>query len=140
MPITQMNFTRDLDSLAMVFDLIDKFTADRGVDDKAKHAVSVAVDELFTNMVKYHPSNRNPITVELRADRETMTVHLIDRDVDRFDPTNRPAPYLGSSLTERTPTGLGIFLTKQLMDDVQYRYGDRTSLIILKKRYQKHYV
>jgi anti-sigma regulatory factor (Ser/Thr protein kinase) len=139
-PITQRNFSRDLDSLAMVFDLIDKFTADKRVDDHSKHAVSVAVDELFTNMVKYQPSNRYPITVELRADRGTMTVHLIDRDVDRFDPTKQPAPYLGSSLIERTPTGLGIFLTKQLMDDVQYRYGDRTSLIILKKRYQRQNV
>lgn len=137
MPVTQSNFNRSLDSLAMVFDLIDKFSVDKGVDDKARHAVSVAVDELFTNMVKFHPTNRNPITVELRTDRNTMTVHLIDRDVDRFDPTNKPAPYLGSSLSERTPTGLGIFLTKQLMDDVQYRYGDRTSLIILKKKFQR---
>lgn len=137
MPTIQMNFNRRLDSLSMVFDLIDKFTAEKGVDDQAKHAVSVAVDELFTNMVKYQPSNENPITLELRADRETMTVHLIDRDVDQFDPTKKPAPYLGASLDERTPAGLGIFLTKQLMDDVQYRYGDRTSLIILKKRFQR---
>jgi len=91
-------------------------------------------------MVKYQPSNENSITLELRADRETMTVHLIDRDVDQFDRTKKPAPYLGSSLDKRRPAGLGIFLTKQLMDDVQYRYGDRTSLIILKKRFQRQYV
>ena len=140
MPSIQKNFKRQLDSLASVFESLDQFTSGEGVDDESKHAVSLAVDELFTNMVKYQPDNANPITLELRVDDDTMIVHLIDRDVDRFDPTKRKDPYLGGSLDERTPGGLGIFLAKKLVDDVQYRYGDRTSIVILKKKFRRHHV
>lgn len=140
MPSIQKNFKRHLDSLASVFELLDQFVAGEGVDDESRHAVSLAIDELFTNMVKYHPDNANAISLELRVDDDTMVVHLIDRDVDLFDPTKKQDPYLGASLDERTPGGLGIFLTKKLMDDVQYRYGDRTSIVILKKKFRRHHV
>lgn len=140
MPSIQKDFTRHLDSLAPVFELLDQFTAGEGVDDESKHAVSLAVDELFTNMVKYHPGNANAITLELRVVDDMMIVHLIDRDVDRFDPMEKRDPYVGESLDERTPGGLGIFLTKKLVDEVQYRYGDRTSIVILKKKFRRQHV
>jgi anti-sigma regulatory factor (Ser/Thr protein kinase) len=140
LPSIQKNFTRHLESLAPVFDLLDQFTRGEGVDDESKHAVSLAVDELFTNMVKYQPDNANAITLELRVVDDTMIVHLIDRDVDKFDLTKKREPNLLASLDERTPGGLGIFLTKKLMDDVQYRYGDRTSIIILKKKFRRKHV
>lgn len=136
----QQNFTRHLDSLAQVFELLDQFAAREGVDAESKHAVSLAVDELFTNMVKYHSDNTNAIILELRVVDNTMIIHLIDRDVDQFDITKKQDPYLGGSLDERKAGGLGIFLTKKLMDDVQYRYGDRTSVIILKKKFRRNNV
>jgi len=57
--------------------------------------------------------------------------------VARFDITKKPDPYLGASLDDRKPGGLGIFLTKKLVDDVQYHYRDRTSTITLKKKIRK---
>ena len=140
MPSVQKNFIRHLDSLAPVFELLDQFAAAERVDDESKHAISLAVDELFTNMVRYHPDNANAITIELRVVDETAIIDLIDRDVDKFDPTRKRDPYLGASLDERTPGGLGILLTKKLMDDVQYRYGDRTSIIVLKKKFRRKHV
>ncbi len=129
-----------MDSLTPVFALLDHFTADKKIDDESKHAVSLAVEEIFTNMVKYHPDNANAITLELRVVDDTMIVHLIDRDVDRFDPTEKRDPYIGELLDKRSTGGLGIFLTKKLMDDVQYRYGDRTSIVILKKKFRRQHV
>jgi anti-sigma regulatory factor (Ser/Thr protein kinase) len=140
MPTAQRNFNRHLDSRAMVSNLIDEFTADKRVDEQAKNAVSVAVDELFTNLVKYKPANKYPITVELRADGGTLTVHLIERDVDRCGAGRKGASFTGSLLDQQTPASISLFQSRRLMDDVQYRYGDGTSLIILKKRFQRHYV
>jgi anti-sigma regulatory factor (Ser/Thr protein kinase) len=110
------------------------------VDEQAKNAVSVAVDELFTNLVKYKQANKYPITVELRADGGTLTVHLIERHVDRSGAGRKGASFTGSLLDQQTPASISLFQSRRLMDDVQYRYGDGTSLIILKKRFQRHYV
>jgi len=130
-------FRRHLDSLSEIFDLIDRFVEQQHIDDAARRAISLAVDELFTNMVKYDPKNPNDITIELQVDDQNLLVTLIDRDAARFDIKKNPDPYLGASLDERKPGGLGIFLTKNVVDDVQYQYQDRTSTITLKKNFRK---
>jgi anti-sigma regulatory factor (Ser/Thr protein kinase) len=130
-------FKRHLNSLAEVFDFIDRFVDQEEIDDSARRAISLAVDELFTNMVKYDPKNPNEITIELQVEDQNLLVTLIDRDVAPFDLTKKPDPYLGSSLDDRKPGGLGIFLTKKLVDDVQYQYQDRISTITLKKKIRK---
>lgn len=140
MPSFQRKFRRHLDSLAMVFDLIDQFALEENVDDDAKHAVALALDELFTNTVKYHPTNPNDITIDLRAEGETMVVRLIDRDVDPFDLTKKPDPDIGGALGDRKPGGLGVFLTKSVVDDLHYSYDDRTSTITLRKGFRRKHV
>jgi anti-sigma regulatory factor (Ser/Thr protein kinase) len=135
--ILRKKFKRHLNSLAEVFDFIDRFVDQEEIDDSARRAISLAVDELFTNMVKYDTKNPNDITIELQVDDQNLLVTLIDRDVARFDITKKPDPYLGASLDDRKPGGLGIFLTKKLVDDVQYHYQDRTSTITLKKKIRK---
>lgn len=137
MPFFGKKFKRHLNSLAEVFDFIDRFVEQEQIDDSARRAISLAVDELFTNMVKYDPANPNEINIELRVVNQDLLVTLVDRDVAPFDITKKPDPYLGASLDERKPGGLGIFLTKKLVDDVQYQYQDRTSTITLKKKIRK---
>lgn len=134
------NFKRHLDSLTLIFDFIDQFAYEEKVDDSARHAVSLALDELFTNMVKHQPANQNDITIDLRTEGETMVVQLIDRDVDPFDLTKKPDPDFGGTLGERMPGGLGVFLTKNVVDDLHYRYNDRTSTVTLKKNFRRNNV
>ena len=140
MPTVIKHFKRNLNSLAEVFDLLDHFVAEIMADDQAKHALGLAVDELFTNMIKYHPSNQNDISIELQTEGDTIVLQMVDRDVEPFDLTQRPDPDLSGSLHDRQPGGLGIFLLKQLMDDVVYRYDDRTSTITLKKNFRRNNV
>ena len=130
-------FKRHIDSLSPIFDFIDRFVLREKIDDDTKHAVFLAVDELFTNMVKYHPQSLGDVVVELSAVNETLIVRLVDQDVESFDMTRKPDPDLTGTLEERKPGGLGIFLTKKFMDDVQYEHRDRTSTIILKKKFRR---
>jgi serine/threonine-protein kinase RsbW len=132
-PAIERKFKRHLDSLASVFDFIEHFVAQEGIDEEAKRAFDLAVDELFTNTVKYHPENPHDISIELRVDGEDFSLRLIDFDVDPFDITQKPDPELNKPLHERTPGGLGVYLTRKFVDNVEYQYLDRTSIITLKK-------
>ena len=136
-PAVEQKFKRHLDSLAKIFEFIDLFAAQENIDDDTKRAFDLAVDELFTNTVRYHPSNPNDVSIELRIENQTMFLRLTDFDVDPFDLTKKPDPDLTGSLKDRTPGGLGIYLGKKVVDDVQYHYLDRTSTITLKKKFQK---
>jgi serine/threonine-protein kinase RsbW len=133
----ERKFKRHIDSLANVFEFIEKFVSQENVDDDSKRAFDLAVDELFTNTVKYHPSNTNEVSIELQSENLTMTLILTDFDVDSFDLTKKVDPDLTGSLKDRTPGGLGIYLTKKVVDDVQYEYNNRTSVITLKKSFRR---
>jgi serine/threonine-protein kinase RsbW len=89
-------------------------------------------------MIKYHPANANDITIALERQAETLTIKLIDRDVEPFDITERKDPDLPASLDERKPGGLGIFLTRKAVDTIKYDYHDRTSTVTLTKRLRRN--
>ncbi len=129
----EKKFKRDLRSLEKVFDFIDNFIAKQGIDHSIKNAVYLAIDELFTNMVRYHPKNRNDISLALKKEKNKVIIRLIDRDVEPFDITKSKDPNIQASLDERSPGGLGIYLTKNVVDNIQYEYRDRTSIITLTK-------
>ncbi len=133
----QKNFKRQLDSLDAVFSLIDRFAVEEQVDGEATYALSLALEELFANMVKHQPTRTHDITIELTTEDDAMVVQLTDRDVDSFDPTASADPYLGDSLEARKSGGLGIYLSKKLIDEIQYQYSDRTSVIRLKKNFRR---
>ena len=137
MSAVEQKFKRHLDSLAKIFEFIDLFAAQENIDDEATRAIHLAVDELFTNTVKYHPANPNDVSIELRTEEQTIFLRLTDFDVDPFDLTKKPDPDLTGSLMDRTPGGLGIYLGKKVVDDIQYQYKDRTSTITLKKNLRK---
>jgi serine/threonine-protein kinase RsbW len=133
----ERKFKRHIDSLAGVFEFIDQFITAEGIDEDTKHAFDLAVDELFTNTVKYHPDNPNEVSVGLRTEDQTMVLQLTDFDVESFDLTKKNDPDLSGSLKDRTPGGLGIYLTKKVVDEVQYEYHDRISVVTLKKSFRR---
>ena len=137
MSAVEQKFKRDIDSLAKIFEFIDQFSAQELVDDDSQRAFDLAVDELFTNTVKYHPSNPHDVSIELKTENQSMYLILTDFEVDSFDVTKKADPELSGSLEDRTPGGLGIYLTKRVVDEVQYQYHNRTSIITLRKSFRR---
>ena len=51
-----------------------------------------------------------------------------------FDPLSRQDPDVGVPVSDLEIGGLGIFMTKKLMDDVTYEYKDGKNILKLKKK------
>lgn len=133
-------FNRDLSALSSVQELIDDFADEQQLPDTVTSALHLAIDELFTNMVKYQPHGADQIGVSLRLEEASVIVKLVDRDVEPFDLTNAKPPDLDVPWQQRQPGGLGIFLTRTIMDDVKYEYKDRTSIVTLVKNLEDKHV
>lgn len=80
------------------------------------------IEELFTNMVKYAPAGAPAISIEIACTGEGADVTLIDRDVDRFDPTAQPDARLDLPVEERSPGGLGLHVSRRLVESLSYAY------------------
>jgi len=91
------------------------------------NTAQLAVEELFTNLVKYSRGGKSDIRIDLARDGGRLIVSLTDFDVEPFDIRTVPDAKTDLSLAERKPGGLGIHLVKRLVDHIDYEYADRNS-------------
>ncbi len=133
----EQSFQRDLTSLAELFAFLDRCFDAYEVDPPSRFAVNVAVEEFFTNMVKYNRKSRNEIAVQVSRNADALLVGLTDPDSEPFDVTSLPTVDTSLPLGQRSVGGLGIHLAKQLVDTIRYEHTDGRSTITLTKNLEK---
>jgi phosphoserine phosphatase len=115
-------FDRSFDAIpALTAFTADVFAA-MGIAPRLLPTVDLAVEELFTNMVKYGTGSSAAIGVELAALDDGVELRLIDRDVDPFDITAAPEVDIDAPIELREPGGLGLHLIRRMAESVDYQY------------------
>jgi anti-sigma regulatory factor (Ser/Thr protein kinase) len=133
----EKNFKRALASLDAVFDFINGFVAANGIDGGSAFSINLAVEEIFTNMVKYNPASARDIALTIRKDKNNLIVVLIDSEAEPFDMTQTAEVDVTQSLEARPVGGLGIHLVKKMVDQFDYQYANRQSKITLIKHLEQ---
>ena len=129
----QKKFKRNLNSLDEIFNFISEFMTDQKIDNSLTFTITLAVEELFTNIVKYNKSSTSDIQIDLDKNNNDLRISLTDFDSEPFDITETKEVDVDQHLEERKVGGLGIHLVRQMMDDIHYEYKNRTSKITLIK-------
>jgi len=127
------DFARTFDSLTAIYEFAEEILAANDVGEAIRFPVHLAMEELFTNMVKYNPANDDEIGVDVEVDGDTVTVTLTESDVDEFDVTRPRDVDTDAPLEERTAGGLGLYLLQNIVDKLEYDYHDRQSRVIFTK-------
>jgi serine/threonine-protein kinase RsbW len=134
------SFPKVLGALPELFNFLDGFVDAHRLDEPTRYALRLAVEELFTNMVKYRSGKGKDVVVDLEVVVDELRVELVERDVEKFDPTEtRSAPPAGPLATRR-PGGLGLHLVRRYFDRLDYDYRERISTIRLVKRLDPEHV
>ncbi len=92
-----------------------------GVDPAVIPDVVLAVDEAASNII-LHGYQGRPGSIEIEVEREgdALVIRLRD-EAAPFDPTSISSPDLSLPLEQRAVGGLGIFLIRQVVDEVTHR-------------------
>ena len=102
---------------------------------KAQMQIGVAVEEIFVNIAHYaYGTEKGTATVRIEVGEApvSVTITFMDHGIP-YDPLKKEDPDVTLSAEERQIGGLGIFMTKKLMDDVTYEYRDGQNILTLKK-------
>ena len=97
--------------------------------------VSLAIEELVTNCIKYGYDDDGEHTIEIvlsLADR-ALTMVVVD-DGRAFNPLEAPPPDLSLPIENRPIGGLGLHLLRGLADDLIYERRNGTNRLTLIKR------
>jgi phosphoserine phosphatase len=127
------DFERSFDALDDMLTLVRHHLVERGLGEGDCYAVSVAVEELFTNMVKYNPDGTGPIGLQIECTDAELTCRLSDPDSEPFDVTQLPDADVELPVEQRVPGGLGIHLVRRLVDSIDYDYSGRRSRLTFRK-------
>lgn len=107
------------------------FVHEAGFGPRQAQAITLAVDEAVGNVIKHAYAGREggKLTVTLKASPAGVEVQIRDSGAP-FDPTERqpPAP------EELRTGGRGLFLIREIMDDLQYGRENGANVFRMSKR------
>ena len=105
------------------------------MERKTASGLRLALEETVVNVINYaYPAGESgTVTVYADSDRKEVRFTVVDSGVP-FDPT--AVLYADTTLDaqNRPIGGLGIHLTRKLMDSVSYRWNDRKNILTLTKK------
>ena len=132
---TKRFFKRSLDSLEEIFNFTEEFFVSRGIDISLRYSVDLAIDELFTNMVKHNPDEPKDIAIEFDRVENGLSVAITDHERPPFDITQEaPDVDIDQPAEQRKEGGLGIHLVKEMVDTIDYEYKDGVATITFTKK------
>lgn len=123
------------ENLQRVIDFVDSHLDFVNCPVKSKMQLDLAVEEIFVNIANYAyaPGKGNAtVRVEVSGDPVTVLITFIDRGIP-YDPLKKVDPDVSLSADERDIGGLGIFMTKKVMDNIYYEYKNGQNVLTLKK-------
>lgn len=121
------------ENLYTLLDSLEEALKAVGCPQETVLAVAISAEEIFTNIVSYaYPGGTGMVTAELYTEDGRAKIRFTDAGTP-FNPLTEKKPDLGAAAEEREPGGLGIYLVRAMMDQVEYSREDgRNHLTMIK--------
>ena len=114
-------FSCSLNNLETICDYVTNYAKQAGLNEAETYAVQLAVDEASTNIIEHGYGQECPERIDITCEilEDGLKIVIFD-DAEPFNPETVPEPEINVSLEELKPRGLGIYLIRQMMDEVRY--------------------
>lgn len=111
-------------NLELIRNFVGEVARKVGFEGNEIDKIELAVDEACTNVIQhaYKRQEGKDIDVAVKLDYQKLTIVVTDKG-DTFTPDQVEIPDLEKYLAELRVGGLGIYLMKSLMDEVEYESG-----------------
>ena len=106
-----------------------------GCPMKAQMQIDIAIDELFSNIAQsaYTPkTGKATVRVEVTENPMAVVISFIDNGIP-YDPLAKADPNVSLPADDRQIGGLGIFMVKKSMDEINYEYKNGQNVLTIKK-------
>ena len=131
----ELTMSADRKKIPAVIEFVNQVLDALGCSLKAEAQIDIAIDEIYSNIVKYgYEEEGGEVTVSFDTSEEPLAMTLSFRDEGKpFNPLERRDPDVTLSAKDRKIGGLGIFMVKKSMDDIRYEYRDGKNILTIRK-------
>lgn len=129
-----MSISNDISELAQLSLFLDSFADDNDIDTQTKDSLNLALEEAIVNVINYAYPKGEKGKISLTAQRTGSILTFTITDSGKpFDPTKVPDADINAPIEAREEGGLGILLTRHLMNDIAYERKDDKNILTMTK-------
>lgn len=131
----EIEVSADVEKLEEVQSFIREMLEANGCPFKTQMAIDVCVEEIFVNIAHYaYAPEKGTATIraEISGAPPEISITFIDSGKP-FNPLAKKDPDVTLPAEEREIGGLGVYMTKKMMDDVSYEYKGGCNILQMKK-------
>jgi anti-sigma regulatory factor (Ser/Thr protein kinase) len=134
----EVRLPNSLAALSRLHDVVVQFCQQHDIHPDTEFKIDLALDEVFTNIVRYGYDDQQPheIVVRFKGSRDSVRI-CVEDDGRPFNPLLAPEVDVNAALSERRAGGLGIHLLRRLLDQIRYQRRPAGNRLILIKRLRK---
>lgn len=126
-------FSRSINELENIFNFLEGSGEKFRLSKRNLHDIELSVEEIFTNMVRHNQGSTREIEISIESDNGQILTCLTDHEDQPFDLTQTAEIDFDDYIEKKKSGGLGIFLVKQLMDEVKFEHLNGISKITIIK-------
>ena len=126
-----------VENIPVVTTFVEEHLEQYDCPPKAQMEIDIAIDELFSNIAQYaygKPPAEGKATVRVEVTENPLAVIITFIDNGKpYDPLAKKDPDVTLPAEEREIGGLGIFMVKKTMDEVNYEFKNGQNILTIKK-------
>ena len=130
-----ITFRNDISGISRLAGFIDEVAEKFSLPMDLVFSLNLVLEEAVTNVIMYAYPKEEHEFIYLSADiKDGSLVFVLTDSGKEFDPTLIPDADISLSAEERQIGGLGIFLIRQIMNEVKYERIDNKNVLTLEKK------
>ena len=127
----KIKHTAELKNLRTLKDALNEYLQTQQIHKSRTADIELTAEELIVNTMNYaYPNSKGDVELSCKKQKDKLIIKIIDKGIP-FNPTSFAKPKLDVPLEERDQGGMGIYLAKNLADNMTYkRDGDKNVLTV----------
>ena len=124
----KLSFIPGKDAGLAVSDFAEQLTSKLDVLPKISSKVSIAIDEIASNIINYSKAKTAQISYSIEKNKLNL---MFEDDGQPYNPLETDDPDITLSAEERQIGGLGIFMVKKMTESMDYKYENNKNILKL---------
>lgn len=133
----KINLPAKIENMERLIDFILENIKKYNSDKKFLYQMQLASEEIIVNVINYaYPDKEGDIIIEMEINEQNkeITIKIIDWGL-HFDPLQKEDPDINVEIENRNIGGLGVYMVKNIMDELKYERIEGKNILLMKKKY-----
>ncbi|UCE64463.1 MAG: ATP-binding protein, partial [Nitrospirota bacterium] len=116
-PMLSITLSNHLSELERLHQILCQFGKEKGLPKNVTNTVNLALEEIVTNVIEHGYEDKDEHFIRIRIFiQDGQVIAEVEDDGQPFNPLQSPDPDTSQPIEARPIGGLGIYLTRNVMD------------------------